>query len=561
MNEQNIAPSAGVGEKSDYRVEYTESEQAACHRGWGHKVLDAVKGFFSKERQPKAEAAAETETDAENLVAEDNNEANGQELSPYDELYSEMEKESLAQDMVKARDLLDSRKRQRFERQRIQEIVERNLNSKLLTVEELEDESVLGDKGVEKHTVTYEESEIPVFDLKGAPFAMLTTTIDFRRFNKPGDIGTETSRAVMDDPSIWAQRRDEAEQTSGFGTENADARGDTISCSYTNSEKNRTSKVPGELVYGFGKVTGDSIIGIYGGDAGTVNMAGTSETKLWDTNGIKNLEGPQQSHGYNEILLRRYSEDGAAKRPDYIVVDGAEIPEVALRHAKFFGIPIVRIEGSAYREKEKARKEELMDQILQEEDYIKMDQQISELYSMSEAPHQSLRDLIGRERSTVRQEDAKELDVVEVEEAKRLAFIKETLEKEIERLSEATEGGEVLPGGAQPTQFESFSVSLADAASGVRHATSGDYSYEYTAPGNCNRIFIDFQIKDSQRHVKTEIVDWQRPVRLEEAPDHASLQYQIEKYDSSAYDELAPVVMRYIEEYRKNQGLQSEQAA
>lgn len=264
----------------------------------------------------------------------------------------------LEREMLQARANLDYMIHNRFERQRAQEIVERDLNSRLLTVDDLEAEVLSENPGIEGRVIAFEGTNIPVYDLKGIPFAILSTTIDFKRLNEgvSGDmfkIGLETYKKVMDNPAIWAERRDEAEKDNGFGTEGSYARGDTICTSYWNSERNINSHVSGDLIYGFEYVMADSIISIHYGDGATGNMAGRVETDLSynSLDSIKNIESAGKSSPYNEILLRRYSENGVPKKPDYIIVENGKITEVTLRHAKYFSIPIVNVERDVYLEK------------------------------------------------------------------------------------------------------------------------------------------------------------------------------------------------------------------
>ena len=265
------------------------------------------------------------------------------------------EKEALERDMTTARDVFDYNKHGRFKKQRIQEVVERDLNSHLLTVDVLEMEAISENPEVQKRIVPFEDTDIQVYDLKGLPFSLLSTTIDYRSANKPGEIGTETFRRILDDPSVWSERRDEAEKTSGFGTRNSDARGDTISTSYWNSERNINSHVYGNLIYGFENVRADSIISVSNGDGGTSNMAGNAETTLLSPDAIKQLEGADGTNIYNEVLLRRYTDNGIPKKPDYIIVENGRITEESLCHAAYFGIPIVNIERSIYAEKQRKK--------------------------------------------------------------------------------------------------------------------------------------------------------------------------------------------------------------
>ena len=471
------------------------------------------------------------------------------------------EKEALERDMATARDVLNYNKHDRLEKQGIQEIVERDLNSNLLKVDDLETEAISENPEVQKRLVSFEEVDIPVYDLRGFPFSLLSTTIDYRRANKPGEIGTETFRRVLDDPSIWTERRDEAEKTSGFGTRNGDARGDTISTSYWNSERNIDSHVPGDLIYGFESVRADSIISVSNGDGGTSNMAGNAETTLSSPDAIKQLEGAGGMNNYNEVLLRRYTENGIPKKPDYIIVENGRFTEESLRHAKYFGIPIINVERSIYTEKAEKKGEELLASISEDDTYEEMDEKIVGLLSMSryKGAFRTL-DGIGRNYDIPHQInptplEKRCLEVSQMEQLKRLDYIKSALEKAINNIESATEKGlsaeQNLPG------FDFFAISIEDVQNQLRRTKFSDtMDSVLSMPGNCNSIVIDFRLKGSSRNVGTHVYDGKRIYKAEEAlAKGIRTKEDIENADSSFYDALEPVVLRYFEATRKNQQL------
>ena len=467
------------------------------------------------------------------------------------------EEEALARDMARARDVFDYNKRDRFKKQRIQEMVERDLNSHLLTVDYLETEVLSENPEVQKRLVPFEDVDIPIYDLRGLPFSLLSTTIDYRSANKSGEIGTETFRKVLEDPSIWAERRDEAEKASGFGTRNADARGDTISTSYWNSERNIDSHVSGDLIYGFENVQADSIILVRNGDGGTSNMAGSAETTLWSPDAIRRLEGAGGTRDYNEVALRRYSENGVPKRPDYIIVENGRITKASLRHAKYFGIPIVNIERSVYAEKAEKRGEELLASISEDDTYEEMDGKIAELLSMSryKSAYRTL-DGIGRNNDIPRQInptplEKRCLEVSQMEQLKRLDFVKSALEEATRSIESAT--GRGLPMEQGFSGFEDFHISIIDVQKQLMRTGYSDEEYSHCAPGSCNVIKIGFRLKGSSRNVKTDVYDGERIYKAEEALANGNrTKEDIENADSSFYDTLEPVVLRYFEAIRKN---------
>lgn len=473
------------------------------------------------------------------------------------------EQEALARDMSEAGRLHEFRKHERYQKQRTQEIVEQDLNARLLTVDNLETETLAENPGVERRAVVYEGEEIPVYDLKGLPFAMLSTTIDYRKANKPGEIGTETYRAVMADPAVWAERRDEAEKASGFGTRKENARGDTISASYYNSERNLASRVPGDLIYGFEKVAADSVIMVANGDGGTSNMAGRIETRLRDPDEIKVLEGAGGVSAYNEVLLRRYSENGMPKLPDYIIVENGRITEAAMRHAKFFKIPIVNVEWGIYREKAEKRGQELLDSISGEDSYVELDAKLAELLSMAQykSDFRVLKGIGRNEDRPVLPMNAtptqeKCLEASKMEQRKRLEFIAETLQEVTKQIREATEKGKVAKN--KLAQFDYFHVGIRDVQNGVRSTESGETEDRmWSAPGNSNEIEIDFRLRGSSRNVETRVYDGERIYRVDEAlATGVRKQEDIDRADSSYYEKLEPIVREYFEAVRENEKLE-----
>ncbi len=473
----------------------------------------------------------------------------------------EATEEGIEEDLAMARRTFDERKHEGFKRQRIQEIVERDLNSRLLKVDDLEMEVISENPEIQKRTVSFEDTDIPVYDLKGLPFSLLSTTIDYRRGLNPGQIGTETFRRIMDDPSIWAERRDEAEKASGFGTRNANARGDTICTSYWNSERNIDSHMPGNLIYGFESVRADSIIKVDNGDGNTGNMAGKDETALSDPDAIKQLEGADGACVYNEVLLRRYTENGIPKKPDYIIVESGIISKESLRHAKYFGIPIINIERSIYTKKAEKRGEELLASISEDDTYKEMDKKIEELSSMSRyKKHIRTLEGIGRnydmlllDRRANAPLEQRCSEISQMEQLKRLDFIKSTLEEAIHNIESATEKG--LPAEQNLPGFDYFDINIQDVQNRLKRTEDSDKSF-FGKPGDCNSINIEFKLKGSSRNVRTSVYDGERIYEAEEALANGKRTKQdIENADSSFYNTLEPVVLRYFEAIRKNQRL------
>lgn len=466
---------------------------------------------------------------------------------------AEKERAALERGMSGVRKLADQAKNERFRNQRSQEIVERDLNERLMTPDKLEEAVLMEEDGVEKRSISYGDKEIPVYDLKGLPFSMLSTTIDYRENNNEGEIGTETYKAVMEDPSLWAQRRDEAEQSAGYGTRNGNARGDTISTSYYNSEKNLDSYVPGNLIYGFAGVGGDSIISVSNGDGGTGNTDGRMETKVSSIHEIDSLESAGSTASYNEVLLRRYDADGRAKRPDFIICENGNISEAAKRHAAYYNIPIVNIDKRAYEAKAVERGRELVESIDETSSYEEIDDKIDQLRSMSQykdAFHAL--ESIGRKDDTVRslintEEQRKMAELAELEFVKRLDFLMDALQKATDEVEAATAAGKKA--SSRVPGFDSLTIILRDVQNGVdRMSLKDERNSGIQVPKSCNNIFIDFKLAGSGHNVTTRIYDGEHPYQADGE----------EGADSSYYAAFEPVVNRYIEAVRRNNEAQKE---
>lgn len=478
---------------------------------------------------------------------------------------AERERKLLELAMAKARDNLEANRSIRFRNQRSQEIVEKDLNNRLVSVDNLEIEIASGNPEIAKRTISYEGSSIPVYDLNGIPFSMLSTTIDYRRHNQIGDIGTETYRAIMDNPSVWTERRDEVEEKSEFGTRKASARGDTISASYSNSEHNLTGHVEGELIYGFNHVDADSIILIKGADAGTGNMMGRNETELSDTKAIDKLEH-NGSTMYNEILLRRYNETGVPKTPDYIIVKDGMTTKTVVEHAKYFNVPILNINTAAYSEKQKAHCREIMDTITEQDDYETLRRKLSELNSMSEFKlnyHTVNQIGVNNIEKTLQPYNgaspfAKEcIELSKLELTKRLEYIAEKLKETIANINESTANGQLI--SHNPPGIEYFDVRVEDVKNGYnRTEIRDDISTMYKTPGNRNQISVDFMLNGDFYPTKTTISDGERSIDPE---GNYSRNTNEKDADSSYYDAIEPLALDYFEACRKNNALKTKASA
>lgn len=287
------------------------------------------------------------------------------------------EAEALERDMVEAMDVMRQRSHELTIGQRNQEIIEREINSRLLTVDKLEEEVLSGSHEVSKRVIDYDGAQIPIYHLKGIPFSMLSHAVDFRRYawmNKKYITGGGTSKALFDDPSIWSKRKEDAltDKSSGYN-----ARGNLVSVSYINSENNINNADKGKLRYGFDKIPGGSFLAFNDRDGGTPNYIGENGTNnvargLNYNEVLNKLNNISYVDGHNEALLKRYSDTGLPLLPSYIITESGEIADQALRHAKYFNIPIVDINREIYDKKYEDHIEKLIESLGRDADYAEV---------------------------------------------------------------------------------------------------------------------------------------------------------------------------------------------
>ena len=297
------------------------------------------------------------------------------------------EAEALERDMVEAMDVMRQRSHELTTGQRNQEIIEREINSRLLTVDKLEEE-------VSKGVIDYDGAQIPIYYLKGIPFSMLSHAVDFRRpsWQNEGHIGVGTSKALFNDPSIWSKHEEDALTDKSYAYDDYNTRGNLISVSYINSESNIDAAYKGELRYGFSKTPSGSFLYFRIGDGGTPNYKDSDEIDISireiDYNDVLDgLNYPRPGWGgYNEVLLKRYSDTGLPLLPSYIITESGEIADQALRHAKYFNIPIVDINREIYDKKYEDHIEKLIDSLGRDADYVEV-ARVNDLIHMVDYSH------------------------------------------------------------------------------------------------------------------------------------------------------------------------------
>lgn len=480
------------------------------------------------------------------------------------------EREDTQRELIKAMEEYRTNKTKRFQQQRIQELLERNLNSRLLTIDTLEEEVLCKNPEVEKTTRNYQDTEIPVYNLRGLPFSMLSHDVEYRKVSSgdPHHIGIQTSARVVKDPAVWAQSEDGAIREGGFGTRSGNARGNVISASYINSESNldnrsRATNNENDLCYGFSNLDANELLFVSCRDGGTPNMV--DKDAIFLNNGdeeiIESLESSASKGNYNEFLFKRYSEKGQARNPDYIIAEDGIITEDMLRHAKFFNIPIVNIDRSVYEKKMESRVAKALDSIDDNSSYGDISAVVDLIKSTSKYyGDMKVEKAIGKGDQKQQFADryyyhgkhqhddiiAKKLiDLGKLEIEKRIDFIADELIK-------ATKDCLLCNQKGKRYHFASDSIDtiyccdIVDNHNGRRYCLSGEYKRQKSLR-DPNKIEFDFRMKGSMRSVSTTIYDGER-----RSVDEDNKQ-DVADSDSSYYDKIYPLAMQYIDEIRENE--------
>lgn len=228
--------------------------------------------------------------------------------------------------------------------ERIQEIVEKDLNNRLTKIDDLEDLADIEGTGITSSEVEYNQDKIKVLNLENVPFTMLTHSIDFKQTDKhENNIGKGTSNTLRVLPNIWLDRQD---QTTINSTNNGyNTRGNVIFTSYSSTDNPNSKPVTGDIIYGFDHVDANSILKLSERDGNTAlvldyrnNYPSQDQLDFLDE-----VENGASNGSYNEVAIKRYDETGKPRVPDYLVVYNGKISEDAKNHAATFNVPIINI--------------------------------------------------------------------------------------------------------------------------------------------------------------------------------------------------------------------------
>lgn len=397
-----------------------------------------------------------------------------QEREEMDLQREQREREREGEELIVNMEIYRDRKKEQYQGERIQEISEKLFNDSLTKVELIDAMAEAGDAEVGKRTIENEGKMTTVYDMKGKPLSFMQHRIDFKGRGEADNShrkSSTTAKMLQDNPALWSEKKALGED---YGGADGDAKGNTISMSYINTDKNFRAINQNGYMYGFDHIRPDTIIQISKGDAASSNNLGDGKTLLskYSIYTPEELEKQGITSIYNEVQVRRFDWDGNPQLPDYMIVKDGKIPEVTLRHAAYFDIPIVNIETKYYREKEENRLLDAIDTVSFDSDYSRVKEVLDTINSSFMSRGSVEANVVGlwegvdppiREapsRGFGGAELEKKLkEFAELELVKREQYIKTWLTEKTDGINSATERGEfyhVKPEDFQGVRMEEY---------------------------------------------------------------------------------------------------------
>ncbi len=325
------------------------------------------KGYTEESERAEVESTGESEEENRALMQERADKAIKAYYARKQEIRDDLDRQN--EELIAEMDRYRARKVEKAQAERALELTERRFNEVMTTPDELEQAVLSGEEGISMHQIEFEGKMITVYELEGYPIRFLQHVVDYRDIYDPNGVGSNTTRQILENPSVWMSNMGDVERRMKKAVGHhftPDKWTDNISTSYIDADINLA--IGGVIskkgvVYGFSRIPSDSLISLTRGDAGTnVDEAsgGSKIKKYYEPIDFASGDTTQ----YNEAVIKRYRENGEPLLlPDFMIVhegrnidtlhDGEadQLTDYTLRHAAYFGIPIVRIHDESYREK------------------------------------------------------------------------------------------------------------------------------------------------------------------------------------------------------------------
>lgn len=245
----------------------------------------------------------------------------------------------------------DYNKAESFRNERAQEMLERDLNSNMTDIEELELFAESGVDGLSMDTAEFEGKKIKVIKAQGYPLNMLIHSVN--------------SSHVKKNPNIWLKKESEFNSFnrgvtgSEFDPNVEGSASNVISMTYVNTDINAYMLID---AYAFTAIRPNSIIRASSGDIWSTGDEGKNRPTILEpgsANDAERYKAPdtiaEESKGnqLNEFVIKRYDEKGDPLLPTAIIAVHLsaieeKISDDTKRAAATFNIPIIFVTKDAY---------------------------------------------------------------------------------------------------------------------------------------------------------------------------------------------------------------------
>ena len=299
----------------------------------------------------------------------------------------EQARKDLERDMTAAHDVIDYNKQVFYQNMAKQEMLERELNAKLTSIEDIEAYAESNDPRVSKETTNFEGKDLTVYQLKDFPMKFLGHVINYREGDYINTGGREMSDLLINNPDLWNKTPDNYQAGGGWQLSKA-TEANTLSTSYVDLSTGISSYdhlatgsnyfPKGRIVYGFDNIRPTSLLFAKHQDGQTVPLLNQSNSARagaigkigMSVDSIEDLNADNATNSmYNEVAMFRYNEKGEPLQPKFIVTDLkniandiSNVPEkyddgkftsahyvnTIKRHAAAHNIPIIQINRESY---------------------------------------------------------------------------------------------------------------------------------------------------------------------------------------------------------------------
>lgn len=233
---------------------------------------------------------------------------------------------------------------------------ERYLNGKLTTVEEFAAAAESGTQA-DLRVAEYEGKDVPVYDMKGYPISMLSHDVGFSLRTGGTTLNSKNkAREIIEHPEKWLEEGDNSGRLFTLSTSyfDSESMSKPLSVREVETEQLKPNLKTEAVRYGWGYVRPNSLVKVTDTD-GAVSAVydkdrGFEGKDIQRVRDIEQRTETSDSVVASGVAVLRYDEQGKPMKPDYLIALDGRITNDTLRHAAFFGVPIVNVESRYYTE-------------------------------------------------------------------------------------------------------------------------------------------------------------------------------------------------------------------